>query len=134
VVEVNPRYTASVEVLEYATGLPALALHRSAFDPGTLLPPPAGPTAAVVGKAILFARRSLVFPEEGPWLSVLRSPPPVAQMPAFADIPAPGQRVEAGRPVLTFFARADGERSCLDALRRTAGELGALLFAGRGPE
>ena len=32
-VEVNPRYTASVEVFEYATGVPALALHRRAFDP-----------------------------------------------------------------------------------------------------
>ena len=30
-VEVDPRYTASVEVLEYAGGLSALAWHRSAF-------------------------------------------------------------------------------------------------------
>ena len=31
-VEVNPRYTASVEVLEYATGLSAISWHRAAFD------------------------------------------------------------------------------------------------------
>src|SRR6266542_4829427 len=33
-VEVNPRYTASVEVLEYATGLRAVALHRQVFAGG----------------------------------------------------------------------------------------------------
>src|SRR5262249_3860932 len=31
-IEVNPRYTASVEVVEHATGVAALALHRAAFD------------------------------------------------------------------------------------------------------
>src|SRR5262245_49383240 len=34
VVEVNPRYTASVEVLERATGATAMSLHQSAFDAG----------------------------------------------------------------------------------------------------
>src|SRR5262249_31591342 len=37
-VEVNPRYTASVEVLEYATGLRALAWHRRAFDGAAPVP------------------------------------------------------------------------------------------------
>src|SRR5262249_719615 len=34
-VEVNPRSTASVEVLEHATGVAALALHASAFNYNT---------------------------------------------------------------------------------------------------
>src|SRR5262249_2487033 len=57
-VEVNPRYPASVEVLEYATGLAALRWHREAFVPGGRLPAgaPARTAADCVGKAVLFAR------------------------------------------------------------------------------
>src|SRR5262249_18435246 len=73
--EVNPRYTASVEVLEYSSGLRALALHREVFKPQDSAPSFAictpGPT--VVGKAILYAREKLSFPQHGPWMSVLRS-------------------------------------------------------------
>ena len=40
-VEVNPRYTASVEVLEYAGGLSAMAWHRAAFAAAPRPAPPA---------------------------------------------------------------------------------------------
>jgi len=128
-VEVNPRYTASVEVLEYATGLRALALHRQVFargEPGDIAP--CAISDGVVGKAILFARSALTFPEEGPWMSSLHEPVPVEEMPAFADIPPAGQRIETGRPVLTFFARAADELSCLEALRRKAADLDTWLY------
>jgi len=130
-VEVNPRYTASVEVLEYATGLAALSLHRRGFDPAAPEHPLA-PTAAprhLVGKAILFARVALTFPDDGPWLPVLRSPGPLSDMPAFADIPSVGERIEAGRPILTFFARADSQAACLDTLRQIASDLDRWLFS-----
>jgi predicted ATP-grasp superfamily ATP-dependent carboligase len=111
-VEVNPRYTASVEVLEYATGLPALALHH-----GT-------------GKAVLFARQALRFPRRGPWAEVLRAPPPVEEMPPFADLPGADQPIEAGRPVLTLFARGDSLAECEARLRETAAELDRWLYGG----
>jgi predicted ATP-grasp superfamily ATP-dependent carboligase len=126
-VEVNPRYTASVEVLEYATGLPVLAWHRRAFLDGAP-PPPVPAPADWLGKAVLFAPRDLVFPIDGPWGKVLRRPPPVEQMPAFADIPHIGERIAAGRPVLTFFARAATLAGCADALEQTAGDLDRWLF------
>ena len=31
-IEINPRYTASIEILEYATGLKTLEVHRSVFE------------------------------------------------------------------------------------------------------
>jgi predicted ATP-grasp superfamily ATP-dependent carboligase len=135
-VEVNPRYTASVEVLEYATGLRALALHHRVFDPAApergnvSLPEGVAGVAGVVGKAILFARAPLRFPEEGPWLAVLRSSATdsVEEMPDFADIPPAGQVIEAGRPILSFFARAGSVAECLEALRRIAADLDARLF------
>jgi uncharacterized protein len=128
-VEVNPRYTASVEVLEYAAGVPALALHRRAFDPAAPDPPAPGASAGPwLGKAILFARQALTFPEDGPWLSALRTTPPPWEAPAFADIPPAGQRIEAGRPVLTFFAQGESEAGCLARLREIAADLDCRLF------
>jgi predicted ATP-grasp superfamily ATP-dependent carboligase len=144
-VEVNPRYTASVEVLEYAGGLPALAIHRHCFDP--LLPSggsaaiqaPAGPgvgRSTLVGKAILFARAPLGFLGDGPWGVTLKriraAEPPswIGEMPGFADIPPAGQRIKAGRPVLTFFTRAESVAACRDRLRQIAADLDLRLGNG----
>jgi predicted ATP-grasp superfamily ATP-dependent carboligase len=129
-VEVNPRYTASVEVLEYARRIPAMAWHRRGFDPRAPVPrdPVIGATEDVVGKAILFARAPLVFPADGPWTETLKRPPPVEEPPAFADIPSVGEPIKARRPILTFFARAVSEAACLDALWQIARDLDRWLF------
>ncbi len=129
-VEVNPRYTASVEVLEYADGLSALAWHRSAFAASPRPAPAADAPTACVGKAVYFAPCDLTFPAEGPWADVLRSPPPLDEPPAFADIPHPGTHIKAGRPVLTFFVRGDTPEDCLDGLRRSSAELDRMLIDG----
>jgi predicted ATP-grasp superfamily ATP-dependent carboligase len=129
-VEVNPRYAASVEVLEYALGIQSLAVHRRAFDPRALDPGPipAGSTTDFIGKAILFARMPIVFPDDGPWLTTLRHPLPIQELQAFADIPAAGQPIKTGRPILTFFARSGSETACLDTLRQIARDLDRWLF------
>jgi predicted ATP-grasp superfamily ATP-dependent carboligase len=118
-VEVNPRYTASVEVLEYATGLCAMHHHRRAFDDSVEAVPP-GPAVGVVGKAILYAREDGVFPADGPWRETLDAPASVEEMPAFADIPCAGSRMDAGRPVLTLMCREATMEACLAALREKA--------------
>ena len=69
-----------------------------------------GSGAAGCAAAILFAREDLDFPADGPWLSGLRQPTPVSESPAFADIPAGGQRIARGRPILTLFAHAGALR------------------------
>jgi predicted ATP-grasp superfamily ATP-dependent carboligase len=131
-VEVNPRYTASVEVLEYATGLPALALHRAVFhadEERTIPPYRSSPLAGqVVGKAILFARGTVVIQNSGPWSSSLELPAPLHELPRFADIPHVGQTISAGGPILTFFACAGSPAACLDALREIAVALDRRLF------
>jgi predicted ATP-grasp superfamily ATP-dependent carboligase len=126
-VEVNPRYTASVEVIEYATGLPALALHRQAFEPAAPLPAADSP-GGVVAKAILFARAPLRFPDCGTWSTWTTPFPGVEIMPTFADIPPPGAPVEAGKPILTLLRRAPTEEDGLDELRRLAADLDRRLF------
>jgi predicted ATP-grasp superfamily ATP-dependent carboligase len=131
-VEINPRYPASVEVLENATGLQALAWHRWAFvaEKDALPPAPVRPLRGCVGKAILFARAELTFPADGPWLDVLRSPPPLTELPDFADIPKAGEVITAGHPVLTLFARGESVAACEAELRRTAADLDRRLFGG----
>jgi predicted ATP-grasp superfamily ATP-dependent carboligase len=127
-VEINPRYTASVEVLEYGEGVPALALHRAAFDRDALPADMKPPEAGMVGKAILFARAPLIFPESGPWSSTLHSPGPIDELPAFADIPHPGDRIEARRPILTSFTRASSEAECFAQLQAIADDLDRWLY------
>jgi predicted ATP-grasp superfamily ATP-dependent carboligase len=127
-VEVNPRYTASVEVLEYAAGVPAMALHRQVFDPDAPTPPPIEPPVGFVGKAILFAREDVIVPGDGPWSLTLEKPGSIYEMPLFADIPHDGQAVKAGRPILTFFARGDSAAQCLDTLKQMAADLDHWLF------
>jgi predicted ATP-grasp superfamily ATP-dependent carboligase len=131
-VEINPRYTASVEVLEQATGSPMLGWHAHVFTHRRLptLPSPATPHDRTIGKAILFARDDLHFPVDGPWMVELRSPKPVEELRGFADIPAAGERIEAGKPILTFFAAAESPAACEDALRQIAAELDRWLFEG----
>ncbi len=128
-VEVNPRYTASVEVHEYATGLSALALHRRVFDPSAP-EPPAPSRSDIVGKAIYYAPRTLTVPAAGPWMDTLRNPPPIEEIPAFADIPEVGQVIEAGRPVLTFFARTQDTTNCEQRLRQIAADLDRVFAVG----
>src|SRR6266852_1680102 len=98
-VEINPRYTASVEILEYALGIQALSWHRSAFDRSMPMDALIEGDSAV-GKAMMFAQCDVECPPEGPWTGTLTHSKVVEEMPDFADIPAPSHRIQAGRPIL----------------------------------
>jgi predicted ATP-grasp superfamily ATP-dependent carboligase len=126
-VEVNPRYTASVEVLEYATGLCAMEHHRAAFE-GGVLPVPGEAKAGFVGKGLLYARNDGRFPTEGPWRKTLDSPLSIEEMPAFADLPHVGERLESGRPVLTLFCRCTTFEGCLLRLKEIVADAERWLY------
>jgi predicted ATP-grasp superfamily ATP-dependent carboligase len=117
-VEVNPRYSASVEVLEHARGAPAF---------GVWLPSGRSSVAGVVGKAIYFAPRDLTFPATGPWDADLAGEFDPWRLPGFADIPAPGSFIDAGQPVLTFFATGKTPAEVRDRLQSRATELDRLF-------
>ncbi|MFO0879527.1 MAG: ATP-grasp domain-containing protein [Gemmataceae bacterium] len=133
-VEVNPRYPASVEVLEHALGVQALALHRVSCEEGRLMEVEVRPAAEMVGKAILFARRGLRFPGQGPWEDDAYGRRAIDALPAFADIPAEGEGIEAGHPVLTFFVRGADAEACRTALERGAASIETALYAGEYQE
>jgi predicted ATP-grasp superfamily ATP-dependent carboligase len=126
-VEINPRYTASVEVLEASLGLPAFQLHRLACEARSLPDPPPPPSPlSYVGKAILYARGPLEFPTEGPWCRSLRNPG--LDLPDHADIPQPGTPIKPGHPILTVFARGETLASCRALLEEKARDLDRWLF------
>jgi predicted ATP-grasp superfamily ATP-dependent carboligase len=110
--EANPRYTASVELLERQWGRSALALQWALFEGGEITWPSASPRYAPRhGKAILYARRTLRFPERGPWQAAVDAR---SDMVEYADIPHAGDVIRRGRPVLTVFA---DHAACADELR-----------------
>jgi uncharacterized protein len=101
-IEVNPRYSASMELVERAGGPSLFRTHVDACA-GRLGPTPAA-AADVLGKAIVFARRNIVIEDPARWKVDL------------ADIPHPGERIAAGQPICTVFARARTAHACRTAL------------------
>lgn len=121
-IEVNPRYTAAMELVESAYGLSifdihagACAGHLPAFD---LIA--ARHTPRTIGKAILYAREHVVLTDTRPWL----------EDDSVRDVSAPGQRCRRGQPICTIFATGRDAGDCRAALGRRADALYAELEAG----
>src|SRR5881628_3376453 len=109
-VEINPRYTASMELVERAYDISIFATHAlacagtlPAFDLATAPP-------GAIGKAILYARRDLTAPDTRGWL----------EDESVRDVPAPGERIARGRPICTVFARGADVAACRGALAARA--------------
>lgn len=121
-IEVNPRYTASIEVLERASDFASLAWQRAAFEPSSPAPAIETPIPAgqSVGKAILFSRQSLRFPSKVLWEG--------RNLEDFADIPQAGQQIDPGQPIMTFFSQALTIEGCRRKLQETADMLDRMLF------
>jgi predicted ATP-grasp superfamily ATP-dependent carboligase len=111
-IEVNPRYSASMELLERRAGTSLFALHAGACS-GRLPEAPLRPARGVVGKAVVFARREVALSETRGWL----------RDPAIADVPHPGERIPRGRPICTVFASGRSAGACLRALASKAGAI-----------
>lgn len=124
VIEVNPRLTASMELVERATGASVAGAHFAACG----YPPPksssAGATPGIWSKAILFARENLTI--DVPLLDRLHRLAAPWMLddgwPAITDIPQPGQTLARGRPVVTIFARGETTE---DSSARLIARLGA---------
>jgi len=131
VIEVNPRPTASMELIERSTGLSLAAAQLAACGRLAPLSPATWSRRGTWSKAILFAHRELVC-DEGT-LAALRTAAgaAIAGWPAVADIPAPPQVIPQGRPVCTLFAVADSPRESLRQLRDRVVAVDRRLSAAR---
>lgn len=124
-IEVNPRYPASVEVLERAFGFLAIQLHAAACCEGSLPDLPTRAGGRCVGKAILYAPADLIVPSRfGHWACRQAAPWP---WPNLADVPDVGARIGKGQPVTTVFAEASDEAGVRKALRECLEEARSLL-------
>ena len=108
-IEINPRWSASMELVERAHGVSVFGVHAAACAAGEL------PTfdltrahtdTAITGKAIVFARHDVTCGDTAAWLgdNTVR------------DVPHRGERMPAGRPVCTIFAAGADADACYAGL------------------
>lgn len=117
VTEINPRYTASMELAERAFEFSVFGAHVSGcdgiaprFDLGSARRDSA---VEVFGKAVVFAKRTVVVGDTRAWLDD----------PSVRDVPHPGARIPRGSPVCTIFARGASDIACHAALVQRARKL-----------
>jgi predicted ATP-grasp superfamily ATP-dependent carboligase len=111
-IEVNPRWCASMELVERVHGISVFGAHADActtgnlpaFDLSTSGPP------RVAGKAIVFARREVLVGDTRAWV----------EDPDIRDVPRPGERIASGHPICTVLSEANDAPACYDALVQRA--------------
>src|SRR5215207_2172701 len=113
-VEVNPRPTASLEAIEAAYGEDVFDAHLRACA-GELPRREAGCRRAA-GKAVLFATEDVVIGDSVRWLER-----------GVRDVPHPGERIAAGRPICTVVTTAATPQDALAGLEEQAAWLRADL-------
>jgi predicted ATP-grasp superfamily ATP-dependent carboligase len=113
---VNPRYTASIEILEVAHG-------RSLLNPIAVRPNKSCRPSRVIVKRVLYADRHLNAPDisrfmntNDPW-----------RLPMVADIPIPGSYIEPGWPICTILAEGENEQLAEALIRSRAEEIRAAI-------
>lgn len=129
VLEVNPRPTASLELVERATGWSVAAAHLAAC--GWAAEPAGGTTAeGIWAKAIVYAPPGATASRVTDTLAEIAERWRAADgLPAVADVPQPDEPPVPGAPLVTVFARAATAAEAHDALRDRVGELRRLTAA-----
>jgi predicted ATP-grasp superfamily ATP-dependent carboligase len=131
-IEVNPRWSASMELVELAHGLSVFGAHAAACARGELPDfdlSVAAERSGAIGKAVVFARRDVVIGDTRRWRFDVPGLPALPGLPGLRDIPHPGERIAAGRPVCTIFASGRDIATCHAALVERATQVYAALAA-----
>ncbi|GAB4250320.1 MAG: ATP-grasp domain-containing protein [Thermoleophilia bacterium] len=104
-IEINPRFSASVELVERALRMSAFTAHERAF--ARELPEyfPAPGAGAYLAKAVVFARTCVRVPWTEGWLRN-----------GCRDVPHPGEKLEPGQPICTVFAQGSSREECVAGL------------------
>jgi len=104
-IEVNPRYTSSVEVLEFGLDRQAIAEHVAACRNGQLGEHGPRQGERHRGKAIIYASRDVWIGE--PFVEAARGANEGHQWPELADIPTARQTIRDGHPVASVFVSCE---------------------------
>jgi len=123
--EVNPRYSASVEVLERTGGPSLVEAHIQACQVSRLPDVQAVATSRFAGKAVVYASAGGVVPKTLD--DVVSDWNADSAWPGVADLPHVGERLRRGQPVVTIFADGDSLAQVEAELRRRVGTIERLL-------
>jgi predicted ATP-grasp superfamily ATP-dependent carboligase len=121
--EVNPRYSASMELIEKVYSLPVFDLHIRAVIQGALPEINLTPVCKTdpprfYGKAILYAEKEIMTPDTNRWLQS-----------RVGDIPRPGERIQSGKPVCTLFAEGSTREACFSRLAANVEAIKGEIYA-----
>ncbi|NPV76292.1 MAG: ATP-grasp domain-containing protein [Anaerolineae bacterium] len=122
-IEVNPRYGASMELIEQAYGLPIFDLHFRAVTAGELpqfdLSSRKAPPERYFAKTILYAEKDAIAPDTSGWMER-----------RIRDIPHPGERLVKGQPICTLYAEGGSREECLANLAGAREALKREIYGG----
>ncbi len=120
-IEVNPRYSASMELIERAYGLSIFDVHVQSIRQGALPDFDLATWFAdkrFYGKAILYAEQNGIAPDTRNW-----------PMRDIRDVPFPGEAVSAGDPVCTVLASGFTPAECFAGLVAQAEAIKGEIYA-----
>jgi predicted ATP-grasp superfamily ATP-dependent carboligase len=124
-IEVNPRYTASIEVLERATGASFLALHAAACERGHIPDQPIARASPFVGKHVVYAAHDLIIPAAIEQLIADWNRP--GQFLGIADLPRISEAIQSGQPIATVLAEGKSNDEVRSTLRARAARVLEVL-------
>ena len=118
-IEVNPRWSASMELVDRVCDVPVMAAHVDSCNSGT--PPRVRRRCegGVMGKAVVFATADVAVGDTRRWLD----------SGDVRDVPWPGTSIGRGDPICTVFAMAPTFAKCHEALAASANAIYATLNA-----
>ena len=118
--EINPRFTASAELIAQAHDIDLVGTQTSAINGGTVdveqKPPP-----RYHATAVCYAKADCVFNDALKWFEL-----------GARDIPHDGKAIKKGEPVISLYAKAKGYEVCMSKLKMDAGKLYSGLTGGAG--
>ncbi len=146
-IEVNPRYTASVEIIERLAGVHAITAHVAACGDGGVgtgdwrdsrdltgrrraTGGEGTDATSCHGKATVFTQRDVVVDRATAEWAIGEAL--VEPWPRVADVPAAGTRIPARRPIMTLFAKGQDANEVERQLRDRAAEIERRLCAATG--
>ena len=102
VIEVNPRFPASAEIVDLAGDGQLMRHHVHAFNSNKIGVPPDISHDLTFAKAIYYAPQDLIVPSD--LTSIINTTSHDRENLRMADIPVPGTKIKQGNPVITLLA------------------------------
>lgn len=125
--EINPRYTASMEVLEMALRQNFITKHIDAFTGKNRAEKIVFENHPIIGKAIYYAPCDIFIADQAPW--GVKTPTPI-EFSTFADIPKSNSNISKGSPMVTMFARANHSDEVRNQLKNLTSLLDSAFLIG----